>query len=66
MGRSGFPSMKARQLKAALIRFGYVEEPDSGPGSHCWLHHPNHRKIRWAFHDKVEVSGVVIKRLLVT
>lgn len=67
MGGSGFPAIKAPELKRLLIRkLGYREDPDSRRGgSHSWLESDEYPRIRWAFHPSREVSSIEVRKLLI-
>lgn len=66
MGDTGFPAIRAPELKRLLMkRLGYREVPDSRRGgSHSWLHSDQYQRIRWAFHPSREVSSIEVRRLL--
>jgi predicted RNA binding protein YcfA (HicA-like mRNA interferase family) len=51
-----------RLLKRAL---GYDVVPNSGKGSHEYLENPDGRRIRWAYHDKRELSPIEVRNILV-
>lgn len=68
MGKDDWPSMKATKLKQILRKkLGYHPIPKSGEGSHTWLEAEGRPRIRWAFHNKVnvppkDVRGVLVKQ----
>jgi len=58
--------MKARRFKQLLCTaLGYAEDRSSPSGSHVKLVAEGRPDIRWAFHDKRELSPIEIKRILV-
>ena len=61
----GFPSMGANKMLRLLKReLGYEVTGHHG-GAHRWLESPDHRRIRWAYHDGRELSPIEVKRILV-
>ncbi|MBI4705249.1 MAG: type II toxin-antitoxin system HicA family toxin [Deltaproteobacteria bacterium] len=56
-----WPSMKARQLLAALLRAGWTVKRETG--SHRWLRHPVGGAYVFAFHDAQEVPGRLVKQV---
>lgn len=64
MGSSDFPSMNARQFRRLLARLGY-EGTGQGSGSHEILKAPGRPTLLWAFHSNKEVSGGLVKKILV-
>jgi predicted RNA binding protein YcfA (HicA-like mRNA interferase family) len=56
-----WPSMKGRELLAALLRAGWTITRTAG--SHRWLRHPDGRGYTFAFHDADEIPGMLVKRV---
>lgn len=62
----GFPSMKAKKMRALLRREGYRPVPGRGRGSHTVLVCPGREgQILFAFHDRATIGPVLIRKLLV-
>lgn len=63
----GFPAMKARRLRSLLAReLGYAVVPSrSRGGSHRRLEAPGRPGLWFAFHDRDEVGGAMIRVILV-
>lgn len=57
-----FPAIKARRLLAALLSVGYVEKRRKG--SHRRLECVGRSALTFSFHDNVEVSGRLVKKVL--
>ncbi|MCA1555811.1 MAG: type II toxin-antitoxin system HicA family toxin [Acidobacteria bacterium] len=59
---SGWPSTKARQVLAALLRIGWSIKRESG-GSHRVLSRSGWADVVFAFHDKEEIGPRMLTRL---
>jgi predicted RNA binding protein YcfA (HicA-like mRNA interferase family) len=59
---SSFPSSKAKQVLAALIRIGWSIKRQSGT-SHKILSRQNYPDYVFAFHDGAEIGPVMLKRI---
>jgi len=58
---SRWPSRKARQVLAALLRIGWSVARQSG--SHRVLRRPGWADYVWAFHDGEEIGSVMMARI---
>ena len=58
---SQWKSTKAKQVLAALLRIGWKLKRQSG--SHRTLERPGWADYVFAFHDKVEVGPVMLKKI---
>ena len=58
---SQWKSTKAKQVLAALLRIGWKLKRQSG--SHRTLERPGWPDYVFAFHDKVEIGPVMLKRI---
>ncbi|GHP18849.1 hypothetical protein RN2511_035850 [Rhodococcus sp. NKCM2511] len=67
MGNAGgFKSLRATKLLQILkSELGYRAVTNSGPGSHTWLRADGRPQIRWAFHNKVNLSPRTVRDVLV-
>ncbi|MBF6358296.1 type II toxin-antitoxin system HicA family toxin [Nocardia higoensis] len=52
-------------LQILKKELGYRAVPHSGPGSHTWLEAEGRPRIRWAFHNGVEIPAVIVRDILV-
>jgi predicted RNA binding protein YcfA (HicA-like mRNA interferase family) len=59
---SSWPSTKARQVLAALLRIGWVVKRQSG-SSHKVLSKPGLPDYIFAFHDKEEIGPRMLARI---
>jgi predicted RNA binding protein YcfA (HicA-like mRNA interferase family) len=59
---SRWPSVKARQLLAALLGIGWIIKRQSG-GSHRVLERPGWPDYVFAFHDSDEIGPVMLARI---
>lgn len=60
----GFPSMKAKKMRALLRAQGYLAVPGRGRGSHTVLECPGRPQILFAFHDKDNIGPVMVRKIL--
>jgi predicted RNA binding protein YcfA (HicA-like mRNA interferase family) len=58
---SQWPSVKAKQVLAALLRAGWVLKRQAG--SHRILQHPNLPDFVFAFHDREEIGPRMLARI---
>lgn len=58
---SQWPSVKARQLLAALLRIGWTEKRRTG--SHRTLSRPDWPDFIFAFHDQEEIGPRMLARI---
>jgi predicted RNA binding protein YcfA (HicA-like mRNA interferase family) len=56
-----WPSMKARQLLAALLRVGWTVVHSKG--SHRKLAHPGRDWVEFAFHDSEEIGPRMVAKI---
>lgn len=61
---SEFPSMKARELLAVLMREPLSYELVRQRGSHRRLKAPGRPPITFAFHDRAEVPPGLVRKIL--
>ena len=59
---SRWPSTKARQVLAALLRIGWVVKRETG-GSHRVLARPGWTDVVFAFHDSEEIGPRMLTRI---
>jgi predicted RNA binding protein YcfA (HicA-like mRNA interferase family) len=59
---SGWPSTKARQILAALLRIGWQIKRESG-GSHRLLSRDGWEDFVFAFHDREEIGPRMLARI---
>jgi predicted RNA binding protein YcfA (HicA-like mRNA interferase family) len=59
---SGWPSTRARQILAALLRIGWTIKRQSGT-SHCVLTRPGWPDYVFAFHDRDEIGPKMLARI---
>jgi predicted RNA binding protein YcfA (HicA-like mRNA interferase family) len=59
---SAWPSAKAKQVLAALLRIGWSVKRESG-GSHRVLARPGWPDFVFAFHDREEIGPRMIARI---
>ncbi len=58
---SNWPSTKAKQVLAALLRIGWTLKRETG--SHKVLQHPEHPDFVFAFHDREEIGPRMMARI---
>jgi predicted RNA binding protein YcfA (HicA-like mRNA interferase family) len=59
---SQWPSTKARQVKAALLRAGWTIKRQAGT-SHCVLAKDGYPHFVFAFHDREEIGPRMLARI---
>jgi len=59
---SAWPSAKAKQVLAALLRIGWSVKRESG-GSHRVLNRPGWPDFVFAFHDREEIGPRMLARI---
>jgi predicted RNA binding protein YcfA (HicA-like mRNA interferase family) len=59
---SSWPAAKAKRVKEALFRIGWVKVRQRGT-SHMILHHPDFGNYVWAFHDSEEIGPRMLARI---
>lgn len=59
---SGWPSAKAKQILAALLRIGWSIKRESG-GSHRVLARPGWPDYVFAFHDRDQIGPKMLSRI---
>ena len=59
---SQWGAAKARYVRAALIRIGWVVKRD-GKGSHCILERVGFADYTWGFHDGDEIGPKMLARI---
>lgn len=58
--------MKAKKMRRCLRKLGYRADPNRGKGgSHTWLVCEGRPDVLFAFHDKVEIGSVMVRKILV-
>lgn len=60
-----FPSMKAKQLLAVLMREPLGYRVVRQKGSHRILRAPGRPRLSYAFHDRKSLSGGIVREVLV-
>ncbi len=58
---SQWPALKAKRLRAALLRIGWVIKRQSG--SHRTLSRPGWPDVIFAFHDQEEIGPKMLARI---
>ena len=62
---SQFPSMKTKELIKCLCRSPLYYKITRQRGSHRTLRSENYPEIRISYHDKFEISGFMIRKILI-